>query len=62
MAYKAPNDQQAQLIRDVGMDPEGLGVSYESEECLRLFHYKSGNDVVIWKGLGQKRREQASRK
>lgn len=59
MVYKTLNERQAQLCRDCCIDPEGYDVDHESEDCLRLHHRKSGNDVAIWKGLAQRRREQS---
>lgn len=57
MIYGALNEQQTQLCRDCGIDPEGMGVDCEDEKFLRLHHFTSGNEVVIWKGLAQLRRE-----
>lgn len=59
MVYATLNERQEQLCRDCGIDPKGLGVDYESKDCLRMHHYKSGNEVVIWKGIAQQRREQS---
>lgn len=58
MVYRTLNEDQVQLCRECGMDPEGYGLDRESEECLRLYHLTSGNTVVIWKGIARKRAEQ----
>lgn len=56
--FTVPNDHQAQLCRDSGVDPHGMVVILENDGILAMQHHKSGNEVTITKGFAQRRKEQ----
>lgn len=56
--FTVPNERQAQLCRDCGINPQGVAVILENDSVLAMLHHKSGNEVTITKGFAQRRKEQ----
>lgn len=55
--FRVLTEEEKQLCRESNVIPEGMTVILESEDTLRLLHYKSGNTVSIYKGEAEKRRK-----
>lgn len=45
--FKVPNDQQAEKMKTFGMNPKEFAVSFTTDDCFYLLHYKTGDEVVI---------------
>ena len=56
--FTVPNTGQAMLCRESGVNPEGMTVILENDSVLTMKHHISGNEVMIIKGLAQRRKEQ----
>lgn len=51
------NERQADLCREIGLEPDGLCVIRESEDYLWMRHQKTWNEVTVRKSETQKRKE-----
>ncbi|MBQ8579321.1 MAG: hypothetical protein IJ448_01350 [Oscillospiraceae bacterium] len=47
--YTVPTAEQKQLCRECGLDPDGVMVMLDNEQCLVLLHLKSRNELMIYK-------------
>lgn len=47
MQMPIPDDEQEQLLVQMGIDPEQYGVLYSNEDVLRMKHYKTGHEITI---------------
>lgn len=50
--FSVLNQEQAQLVRDIGMDPDQFVVLVDNERAMYLMHIKSRNEVTIHKKQG----------
>lgn len=55
MQVPIPDEEQEQLLVQMGIDPEQYGVIYSSEDMFKMKHYKTGNEVTIWMNRRVKR-------
>ncbi len=47
--FSVLNQEQAQLVKDTGMDPEQFVVIFENDRHLAMLHTKSRSEVTIHK-------------
>ena len=45
-----PDTRVARILRENGMDPDPYGVTYQDETVIRLYCYKTRDDITIKKG------------
>lgn len=50
MKGKVPDGLEARILRENGMDPDSYGVTYSDENVIRLYCYKTRDDITIRKG------------
>ncbi len=50
MDYPVPNEEQEKILQLFSIDPKEVAVKYQTEDTLRLLHYKSGHEIVIKRG------------
>lgn len=50
MKYRVPTEQEKEIIRRNGIDPEGLAVVSADENCLWLLRHKTRDHIVINRG------------
>ena len=56
VSFKKPNEQQAEIMKTLGMDPKNFAVRLSSEDCFYLLHYKTGNEITIRPNILKKAR------
>lgn len=50
MKYTVPDEQQAKIIRENGIDPNAVAVYMTGEDYLRLLVYETRDMITITKG------------
>ena len=45
--FTVPDMEEAALMQELGLDPEGYAVVHSSEDLLWLLHYRSRHEIVI---------------
>lgn len=48
--YRVPTDQEVEIFRQNGIDPEGLSISYADDDCIRALRHKTRDEIVIHRG------------
>lgn len=56
--FTVPNERQKQLCSACGVDAAGVMVILENDTLLVMKHLQSGNEITIYKGFAQRRKEQ----
>lgn len=47
--FAVPNQEQKELLRECGIDPQGYAVVLDDKDHLCLLHLKSRNEILICK-------------
>ena len=50
MKGKVPDAQVAKILRENGMNPDAYGVTYQDDTVIRMYCYKTRDEIVIRKG------------
>lgn len=50
MKGKVPDEQVARILRENGMNPDAYGVTYQDDTVIRMYCYKTRDEIVIRKG------------
>lgn len=53
MKYTVPNWYQSLIARQVGLDPESVAVSRESEHNISFLQYKTRKELLVDKKTGE---------
>ena len=48
--YRMPTEEELAIIRRNGIDPDGVCVSFRSEDTICLLRYKTRDEIVIRQG------------
>lgn len=46
----APNQQEVQILRENGLDPDNYGVTYRSADAIQLLCYVTRDQITIYRG------------
>lgn len=50
MKGKVPDERAARILRENGMDPDAYALTYQDDTVIRIYCYKTRDEIVIRKG------------
>ena len=48
--YRMPKEEEIEIIRRNGIDPEGVAVTYRDAKTIQLLRYKTRDEIIIKQG------------
>lgn len=48
--YRVPDEEERRIIRENGIDPDAVTVSFRTETSIHLLYFKTRDEIVIRKG------------
>lgn len=48
MSYEVPNEADLEILRKLGIDPDGVVVARRAKDGLQLLHLKTRCEINIW--------------
>ena len=48
--YRMPDDEEIEILRRNGVDPDGVAVTYRDERTICLLRYKTRDQITIRMG------------
>lgn len=49
LKFTVPNREQSELLREMGIDPDGYGIMTDDEDSMSARHLKTRHDILISK-------------
>lgn len=48
--YRIPTEQEAEILRRNGIDPDNLTIVHSDDDCIRALRFQTRDEIVVHRG------------